>query len=121
MGQALNLLLPCSLIVGSSPGHSLRSCVRRHRCAVTSITSPAARLLGTASPRLQRDPAIYNLGHGKISMQEEEGEVEEKESYTDSRKGVKFQREKGGESKRRGRNQARKPRRNERRDTRGSR
>lgn len=45
MGQALNLLLPCSLIVGSSLGHSLRSCVRCHRCAVTSVTFPAARLL----------------------------------------------------------------------------
>lgn len=45
MGQALNLLLSCSLIVGSSPGLGMCSCVRRHRCAVTSASLPAARLL----------------------------------------------------------------------------
>ncbi|XP_049913329.1 uncharacterized protein LOC126398150 [Epinephelus moara] len=46
MGQALNLLLSCSLTVGSSPGLGMCSCVRRcHRCAVTSVSLPAACLL----------------------------------------------------------------------------
>ncbi|KAK2886704.1 hypothetical protein Q8A73_020650 [Channa argus] len=40
---------------------------------------PCSSFTWDGLPRLQRNPAIYNLGHGKISMQQKEEEEEEGE------------------------------------------